>query len=157
MSEYFHCKDRKEMETLASMTIVDILMRARPSSTSVIDHNRKTELDPDDSPVHLLLAGETETAPGDPENSPLMIRSINLDQDGLTGIQFFGGEWRWIHQFTGMLFRSNPPFLSKDPHNIKFYTEEGNWDVVGNNTPVFFFRDPLRFPTFPPAHLCLCS
>jgi catalase len=28
---------------------------------------------------------------------------------------------------------------------IKFYTEEGNWDLVGNNTPVFFFRDPLRF------------
>jgi catalase len=28
---------------------------------------------------------------------------------------------------------------------VKFYTEEGNWDVVGNNTPVFFFRDPLRF------------
>ena len=28
----------------------------------------------------------------------------------------------------------------------KFYTEEGNWDVVGNNTPVFFFRDPLKFP-----------
>jgi catalase len=30
--------------------------------------------------------------------------------------------------------------------SLKFYTEEGNWDVVGNNTPVFFFRDPLRFP-----------
>jgi catalase len=29
---------------------------------------------------------------------------------------------------------------------VKFYTEEGNWDMVGNNTPVFFFRDPLRFP-----------
>ncbi|HHU12711.1 MAG TPA: catalase [Clostridiaceae bacterium] len=29
---------------------------------------------------------------------------------------------------------------------LKFYTEEGNWDVVGNNTPVFFFRDPLKFP-----------
>jgi len=29
---------------------------------------------------------------------------------------------------------------------IKFYTEEGNWDLVGNNTPVFFFRDPKRFP-----------
>ncbi|MEQ8294729.1 MAG: catalase [Roseovarius sp.] len=29
---------------------------------------------------------------------------------------------------------------------VKFYTEEGNWDLVGNNTPVFFFRDPLRFP-----------
>ena len=29
---------------------------------------------------------------------------------------------------------------------MKFYTDEGNWDIVGNNTPVFFFRDPLRFP-----------
>ncbi|MFW5432366.1 MAG: catalase [Methylophilaceae bacterium] len=29
---------------------------------------------------------------------------------------------------------------------IKFYTEEGNWDMVGNNTPVFFLRDPLKFP-----------
>ncbi|WP_263263139.1 catalase [Pseudomonas sp. RIT-PI-S] len=29
---------------------------------------------------------------------------------------------------------------------VKFYTDEGNWDIVGNNTPVFFFRDPLRFP-----------
>lgn len=31
---------------------------------------------------------------------------------------------------------------------IKFYTEEGNWDLVGNNTPVFFIRDPLKFPDF---------
>ncbi len=29
---------------------------------------------------------------------------------------------------------------------LKFYTEEGNWDMVGNNTPVFFLRDPLKFP-----------
>ncbi len=29
---------------------------------------------------------------------------------------------------------------------IKFYTEQGNWDLVGNNTPVFFMRDPLNFP-----------
>ena len=32
--------------------------------------------------------------------------------------------------------------------SIKFYTEEGNWDIVGNNTPVFFVRDPLKFPDF---------
>src|SRR5580693_3151362 len=32
--------------------------------------------------------------------------------------------------------------------SIKFYTEEGNWDLVGNNTPVFFVRDPLKFPDF---------
>jgi len=29
---------------------------------------------------------------------------------------------------------------------VKMYTEEGNWDLVGNNTPVFFMRDPLKFP-----------
>jgi len=31
---------------------------------------------------------------------------------------------------------------------LKFYTEEGNWDLVGNNTPVFFIRDPLKFSDF---------
>src|SRR5467141_4306743 len=31
---------------------------------------------------------------------------------------------------------------------VKFYTEEGNWDIVGNNTPVFFVRDPYKFPDF---------
>ncbi|GAA1755232.1 catalase [Nostocoides vanveenii] len=29
---------------------------------------------------------------------------------------------------------------------VKFYTDQGNWDIVGNNTPVFFFRDSLKFP-----------
>jgi catalase len=32
--------------------------------------------------------------------------------------------------------------------SLKAYTEEGNWDLVGNNTPVFFVRDPLKFPDF---------
>ncbi|WP_158742531.1 catalase [Acidisphaera sp. L21] len=31
---------------------------------------------------------------------------------------------------------------------VKFYTDEGNWDLVGNNTPVFFIRDPMKFPDF---------
>ena len=31
---------------------------------------------------------------------------------------------------------------------MKFYTEDGNWDLVGNNTPVFFIRDPYKFPDF---------
>ena len=31
---------------------------------------------------------------------------------------------------------------------LKFYTGEGNWDLVGNNTPVFFVRDPYKFPDF---------
>ncbi|MFW8054146.1 catalase [Vagococcus fluvialis] len=38
----------------------------------------------------------------------------------------------------------------RDPRGfaLKFYTEEGNFDFVGNNTPVFFVRDPLKFPDF---------
>ncbi|TGM96697.1 catalase [Leptospira dzoumogneensis] len=38
----------------------------------------------------------------------------------------------------------------RDPRGfaVKFYTEEGIWDLVGNNTPVFFERDPLKFPDF---------
>ncbi len=38
----------------------------------------------------------------------------------------------------------------RDPRGfaVKFYTEEGNWDLVGNNTPVFFIRDPLKFQDF---------
>jgi catalase len=38
----------------------------------------------------------------------------------------------------------------RDPRGfaVKFYTEEGNYDMVGNNTPVFFIRDPLKFPDF---------
>ena len=38
----------------------------------------------------------------------------------------------------------------RDPRGfaVKFYTEEGNWDMVGNNTPIFFVRDPILFPSF---------
>jgi len=38
----------------------------------------------------------------------------------------------------------------RDPRGfaIKHYTEEGNYDMVGNNTPVFFIKDPIKFPDF---------
>lgn len=38
----------------------------------------------------------------------------------------------------------------RDPRGfaIKFYTEDGNYDMVGNDTPVFFIRDPIKFPDF---------
>ncbi|XP_046674973.1 catalase isoform X2 [Homalodisca vitripennis] len=38
----------------------------------------------------------------------------------------------------------------RDPRGfaVKFYTEDGNWDLVGNNTPIFFVRDPVLFPSF---------
>lgn len=39
---------------------------------------------------------------------------------------------------------------ARDPRGfaIKFYTEDGNWDLVGNNTPTFFIRDGIKFPDF---------
>jgi catalase len=38
----------------------------------------------------------------------------------------------------------------RDPRGfaVRFYTEEGNWDLVGNNTPMFFIKDPVKFPDF---------
>ncbi len=38
----------------------------------------------------------------------------------------------------------------RDPRGfaVKFYTEDGNWDLVGNNTPVFFIKDPKKFGDF---------
>jgi catalase len=38
----------------------------------------------------------------------------------------------------------------RDPRGfaVKIYTEDGNWDLVGNNTPIFFIRDPMLFPSF---------
>ena len=53
--------------------------------------------------------------------------------------------------FCPFLHRSRRAWSSDAERDIrgfamKFYTEEGNWDLVGNNTPVFFLRDPLKFP-----------
>ncbi|KAF1772917.1 Catalase active site [Phytophthora cactorum] len=45
---------------------------------------------------------------------------------------------------------AHPADTVRDPRGfaIKFYTEEGNWDLVGNNTPIFFIRDAILFPSF---------
>lgn len=43
---------------------------------------------------------------------------------------------------------------ARDPRGfaIKFFTDEGVWDLVGNNTPIFFLRDPMLFPRFVHTH-----
>lgn len=40
-------------------------------------------------------------------------------------------------------------YFLRDPRGfaVKFYTENGIWDLVGNNTPIFFIRDPMLFPS----------
>lgn len=51
-------------------------------------------------------------------------------------------------RFSTVAGERGAPDLDRDIRgfSLKFYTEEGNWDMVGNNTPVFYFRDALRFP-----------
>ncbi|WP_284343776.1 catalase [Dyella mobilis] len=50
---------------------------------------------------------------------------------------------------TVMNFRGSPE-QARDPRGFatKFYTQEGNWDLVGNNIPIFFIRDAIKFPDF---------
>ncbi len=50
-------------------------------------------------------------------------------------------------RFSTVAGEQGPVYTARDPRGFArtFYTEAGNWDLVGNNTPVFFVRDPLRF------------
>jgi len=53
-------------------------------------------------------------------------------------------------RFSTVAGSKGAPDCVRDPRGfaVKFYTEEGNWDLAGNNTPVFFLRDPIKFPDF---------
>jgi catalase len=51
-------------------------------------------------------------------------------------------------RFSSVIHGGQSPETLRDPRGfaVKFYTEEGNWDLVGNNLKIFFIRDPLKFP-----------
>uniref|UniRef100_A0A8C5RNW7 Catalase core domain-containing protein n=1 Tax=Laticauda laticaudata TaxID=8630 RepID=A0A8C5RNW7_LATLA len=53
-------------------------------------------------------------------------------------------------RFSTVAGESGSPDTVRDSRGfaMKFYTEDGNWDLVGNNTPIFFVRDPMLFPSF---------
>ncbi|WP_336987384.1 catalase [Altererythrobacter aquiaggeris] len=53
-------------------------------------------------------------------------------------------------RFSTVAGESGSPDTWRDPRgfSVKFYTEEGNFDMVGNNTPIFFVRDPIKFQNF---------
>lgn len=55
-----------------------------------------------------------------------------------------------LARFSSVAGESGSPDTWRDPRGfaLKFYTTEGNYDIVGNNTPVFFLRDPMKFPDF---------
>lgn len=55
-----------------------------------------------------------------------------------------------FHRFSTVGGERNSADTARDPRGfaMRFYTEEGNWDLVGNNTPVFFIKDGIKFPDF---------
>lgn len=61
-----------------------------------------------------------------------------------------GNQCDMVIRFSTVAGEQGSADTARDPRGFacKFYTEEGNWDMVGNNTPVFFVRDPLKFSDF---------
>jgi catalase len=61
-----------------------------------------------------------------------------------------GKETELFLRFSSVAGELGSPDTQRDPRGfaIKFYTEEGNYDIVGNNTPIFFIRDPSKFSDF---------
>lgn len=79
--------------------------------------------------------------------------TVNRDITQYTGAKLFesvGKQTPIFMRFSTVGGERGSADTERDPRgfSIKFYTEEGNWDIVGNNTPVFFIRDPLKFPDF---------
>ncbi|MDI3331289.1 MAG: catalase [Micrococcus sp.] len=74
------------------------------------------------------------------------------DVSGYTKAALFqkGATVRMLARFSTVAGELGSPDTWRDVRGfaLKFYTEEGNFDLVGNNTPVFFVRDPMKFPHF---------
>ncbi len=74
------------------------------------------------------------------------------DVSGYTSAALFqpGVETEMLIRFSTVAGEQGTPDTWRDPRgfSIKFYTTEGNYDLVGNNTPVFFIRDGIKFPDF---------
>ncbi len=61
-----------------------------------------------------------------------------------------GARVEMLARFSSVAGEQGSPDTWRDPRGfaLKFYTDEGNYDLVGNNTPVFFIRDGIKFPDF---------
>lgn len=77
----------------------------------------------------------------------------NPDISRYTRMKVFGQKGKRTEvfvRFSTVAGSKGAPDTARDPRGfaVRFYTEDGNWDVVGNNTPVFFLRDGIKFPDF---------
>ena len=79
--------------------------------------------------------------------------TVTKDISHLTCAELFsavGKQTELFARFSTVGGESGSADTARDPRGfaVKFYTEAGNWDMVGNNTPIFFIRDPLKFSDF---------
>ncbi|HEY7947675.1 MAG TPA: catalase [Acidimicrobiales bacterium] len=78
---------------------------------------------------------------------------VTADVTAYTRARFLSGVGKRTEtfaRFSTVAGSRGAPEAVRDPRGfaVKFYTEDGNYDLVGNNTPIFFIRDPLKFPDF---------
>lgn len=81
------------------------------------------------------------------------IFTVTQDISRLTGADLFSAIGKQTHvfvRFSTVGGEKGSADTERDPRGfaVKFYTQSGNWDLVGNNTPVFFIRDAMKFPDF---------
>ena len=80
------------------------------------------------------------------------VLEISEDVSAYTKAALFrkGAKTDMLARFSTVAGESGSPDTWRDVRgfSLKFYTDEGNYDLVGNNTPVFFLRDPMKFPHF---------
>jgi catalase len=76
--------------------------------------------------------------------------TADVSQYTKAGIFTKGKDTRLLIRFSTVAGELGSADTARDPRGfaIKFYTDEGNYDIVGNNTPVFFIRDPQKFSDF---------
>ncbi|GIQ70530.1 vegetative catalase [Xylanibacillus composti] len=78
---------------------------------------------------------------------------VTQDMSAYTKAKLFNGVGKrtpLFVRFSTVAGESGSADTVRDPRGfaVKFYTEEGNYDLVGNNTPIFFIRDAIKFPDF---------
>ena len=77
---------------------------------------------------------------------------VTEDVSAYTKAKLFqrGAKTEMLARFSTVAGEQGSPDTWRDPRGfaLKFYTEDGNYDLVGNNTPIFFIKDPIKFPDF---------
>lgn len=127
-----------------------------------IDENRHSKAAGDMGPVLLEDAHLIEKlARFDRERVPervvhargtgaLGVFKATADISDITKASLFasGKETPVFVRFSTVIHGKDSPEFARDPHGFatKFYTDQGNWDLVGNNLPIFFIRDAIQFP-----------